>query len=110
MKKLFLVFAFAIFSVTVKAQPSVSESPRVRAKKVLTGLTLERKVAQLVCVEIRGDAAADDPHIKKWLSLVRDHGIGGFVIYGGTARNAAVVINKLQAASAIPILISTDFE
>ena len=73
-------------------------------------MSLERKVAQLLCVEIYGDAPADDPRMKQWMSLVKDYGIGGFVIYGGTAKSAAALINKMQAASSIPILISTDFE
>jgi beta-N-acetylhexosaminidase len=110
MKELFISFALTIVFVAVNAQPTPSQSPREVAKRTLTKLTLERKVAQLVCVEIQGDAAADDPRMKEWLSLVKDHGIGGFVIYGGTVRSAATVISKLQAASAIPILISTDFE
>lgn len=92
------------------AQQPVPESPQSKAKKTLSGLTLEKKVAQLICAEISGDAAASDPRMKQWVTLAKDYGIGGFVIYGGTARGAATVINKLQEASAIPLLISTDFE
>ncbi|MEJ1241489.1 glycoside hydrolase family 3 N-terminal domain-containing protein [Chryseolinea sp. T2] len=110
MKKRILLLASALIYLNVYAQQPAVESPRAKAKKTLAGLSLERKVAQLLCVEISGDAAADDPRMKNWLSLAKDHGIGGFVIYGGTARNAAMVINKLQEAAAIPILISTDFE
>lgn len=110
MKKYIIFFALVAWSGLTNAQQPVSETPQSKAKKTLTELSLDSKVAQLICAEISGDASAEDPRMKIWMSLVKDHGIGGFVIYGGTAKSAATLINKLQAASAIPILISTDFE
>jgi beta-N-acetylhexosaminidase len=110
MKKRIILFALCVWAGLVNAQQPVKETPQSKAKKALAGLSLDRKVAQLMCVEISGDAAADDPRMKQWISLVKDYGIGGFVIYGGTAQNAATLINKMQAASDIPILMSTDFE
>jgi beta-N-acetylhexosaminidase len=81
------------------------------AKKTLASLSVEKKAAQLVCAEISGGYIADDdPKLQSWISLARDHGIGGFVIYGGTPHSAAVLLNRLQQAAEIPILISTDFE
>ena len=83
----------------------------VLTRKTLAGLTLEKKVAQLVCVEISGNYLPDDdPKFKSWMSLAHDHGIGGFVLYGGTPQSVGILLNKLQQASALPILISTDFE
>lgn len=110
MIKQILFFVGITISTVVIGQPTSTESPSLRAKKTLEGLSLEKKVAQLICVEIRGDAAASDPKVKQWTSLAKDHGIGGFVIYGGNAESAAALINKLQAVATIPILISTDFE
>lgn len=117
MKKRFAFFALAVISFSAVAQQSVTsaqqtvtETPQSRARKTLASLTLERKVAQLICVEINGDATDNDPRFIKWSSLVKDYGIGGFVVYGGTVQSAASLINKMQAISAIPILISTDFE
>ena len=81
------------------------------ARKTLAGLTLEKKVAQLVCIEISGNYLPDDdPKFKSWMSLARDHGIVGFVLYGGTPQSVGILLNKLQQASALPILVSTDFE
>lgn len=81
------------------------------AKHTLAGLTLEQKVAQLVCTEINGNYIADDdPKLKTWISLARDHGVGGFVVYGGTPHSIAILLNRLQSNADIPILISTDFE
>ena len=110
MKKRIIFFASFVVFALAKAQQPVSETPQSKARKALAGLSLDRKVAQMICTEISGDATADDPRIKQWIGLVKDQGIGGFVIYGGSVKSAAALINKLQAASAIPILISTDFE
>ncbi len=95
----------------VSAQKKNPDEIAELTKKTLSGLSLEKKVAQLVCAEISGNYISDDdPKFQLWLRLARDHGIGGFVIYGGTPHSAGILLNRLQQASAIPILISTDFE
>jgi len=79
--------------------------------KTLAGLTLEKKIGQIVCSDIVGGyIAADDPRLAKWLALARDNGLGMFVFYGGTPRDVAHVLNRLQKAADIPLLISADFE
>jgi beta-N-acetylhexosaminidase len=54
--------------------------------------------------------AADDPERVRLVSLAREHGIGGFVVYGGTPHEVAELLNTLQAAAPLPLLISADFE
>jgi beta-N-acetylhexosaminidase len=77
----------------------------------LAGLTLEKKIAQLVCSDVAGGYIADDdPRLARWLALARDHGLGMFVLYGGTPRDVARLLNRLQQAAALPLLISADFE
>lgn len=77
----------------------------------LKNLSLEKKVAQLVCTDITGEYLPnDDPKFKMWEKLVVEYGIGGFVVYGGTPKNVAFLLNHLQSISEIPILISVDFE
>ncbi len=77
----------------------------------LAGLTLERKIAQLVTADIAGGYIADDdPRLARWTSLARDHGLGLFVFYGGTPRDVARVLNRLQKEAAVPLLVTADFE
>ncbi len=79
------------------------------SKKILA--SFEKNCAQLVCAEISGNYVADDDaKFKLWLTLAHDYGIGGFVLYGGTPQSVGIILNKLQKAATIPILISTDFE
>jgi beta-N-acetylhexosaminidase len=93
------------------SQTAGNDKNAAEAKKILATLSLEKKAAQLVCAEISGNYIADDdPKFKLWLSLAHDYGIGGFVIYGGTPQSVGIILNKLQKAASVPILISTDFE
>lgn len=79
--------------------------------ETLAGLPLEKRIAQLVTADVVGGYIADDdPRLARWLSLARDHGLGMFVFYGGTPRDVARLLNRLQKAAAIPLLISADFE
>ena len=79
--------------------------------ETLADLPLEKKIAQLVTADVAGGYIPDDdPRLARWLSLARDHGLGMFVFYGGTPRDVARLLNRLQKAAAIPLLISADFE
>jgi len=81
------------------------------AEKTLAGLTLEKKIGQLVCGELAGGYIADDdPRMERWIKLARETGLGMFVFYGGTPRDVAHLLNRLQKEAAIPLLISADFE
>lgn len=113
MRRIKIVFVIFIFTFTRNshAQQFNNEKVATEAKKILASLSLEKKAAQLVCTEISGNYIADDdPKFKSWLTLARDYGIGGFVLYGGTPQSVGIILNKLQKAAAVPILISTDFE
>jgi beta-N-acetylhexosaminidase len=81
------------------------------AEQILSGLSLEEKIGQLICSDITADyIAEDDPRFQLWIRLARDYGIGGFVLYGGTPRDVAHILNRLQREAEIPLLMSADFE
>jgi beta-N-acetylhexosaminidase len=81
------------------------------AEETLAGLTLEEKVAQLLCTDIYGEYRPDDDaDLQRWVALARDQGIGMFVLYGGTPRDVASLTNRLQAEAKVPLIISADFE
>jgi beta-N-acetylhexosaminidase len=87
------------------------EEARQWAESVLAKMPLEKKVAQLVFVDVTGGyVTGDDPRLAKWIRLVRDSGVGGVVFYGGTPRNVAWLLNHLQKEAAIPVLMAADFE
>jgi beta-N-acetylhexosaminidase len=81
------------------------------ADQTATTLSLEKKIGQLVCAEIAGGyIAADDPRLQQWTKLARDYGVGMFVLYGGTPRDVAHLLNRLQKEAALPLLMAADFE
>jgi beta-N-acetylhexosaminidase len=81
------------------------------AQETLSGLTLEEKVAQMICEQMRGEFVSDDDEMYQyWSKLVRDHGVGAFVVYGGTPYDTSHLLNRLQEQAKIPLLISADFE
>ena len=81
------------------------------AEKTLAGITLEKKIAQIVCADVAGGYIADDdPRLAAWIHQAHDLGLGMFVFYGGTPRDLARLLNRLQKEAAIPLLISADFE
>jgi beta-N-acetylhexosaminidase len=75
------------------------------------GMSLERKIAQMITVEISGGYVSEgDPRMLTWSRLVRDLGVGGLVAYGGTPHELARLLNRFQREAAVPLLISADFE
>ena len=81
------------------------------ADETLAGLTLEKKIGQMICPDISGGYVADDdPRLERWVRLARDLGVGMFVLYGGSPRDVAHLLNRLQKEAALPILMAADFE
>jgi beta-N-acetylhexosaminidase len=80
-------------------------------ESTLAGLSLEHRIAQMITAEIGGAYVADgDPRLARWLDLVRELGVGGVVVYGGTPRDVASLVNRLQREADLPLLVSADFE
>ena len=81
------------------------------AAATLKTLSLEQKVGQMICEQMRGEYIPEsDEKFQYWMALARDYGIGGFVVYGGSPHETARLLNRLQQAAAIPLLVSADFE
>ena len=81
------------------------------ADATLAGLSLEKRIGQMICPDIAaGYTTEDDPRLAGWIRQARDLGVGMFVLYGGTPRDVAHLLNRLQKEAAIPILMAADFE
>ena len=102
-------------------------------QKTLKKMTLDEKVGQLLFPSINAAyLSADSGDYERLMHLVRDLKVGGFHVFGsgetmpqvmlnpvwgsggasrkGEPYEAAVLLNKLQAESAVPLLTSADFE
>ncbi len=103
-----------VTSTSAQTPPTLSASSDEAARwadETLPRLSLKQKIAQMICEQIRGEyVASDSDSFSYWSELARDHGIGGFVVYGGSPHETAELLNRLQNEADIPLLISADFE
>ena len=87
------------------------EEAEAWAVKTLESLSLEQKAAQMLFEVLDTSYMAEDhPRFQYFVELVRDHGLGGFVLSGGTPQDAAHMLNRLQREAAIPVFVSNAFE
>jgi beta-N-acetylhexosaminidase len=78
---------------------------------ILDKMTIRERVAQMIMPWAGGnytpESSSDYKRIKY---LVEDLKVGGFIFFKGDILNEALMINRMQSAAAVPLLISSDFE
>ncbi len=80
-------------------------------EKTMRSLSLRDKVAQMVVpFTFTPYMSDDDDTYQNLVHLVRDLHVGGFVVSLGNVYEQAILLNKLQKMSDIPLLISSDYE
>lgn len=83
-------------------------TPSPWVDSVFRTLTLDERIAQLMIVEAfsnRGKEYEED-----LLMLISRYKIGGLIFFQGGPARQAILTNRLQAASKVPLLISMDAE
>lgn len=79
--------------------------------QTLSTMPLYEKCAQVFMPSVFGNNLDTSSYeFKNTLDLVKNHGIGGIVISTGKVVESANMINELQKAAKIPLLVSADFE
>ncbi|WP_240644727.1 glycoside hydrolase family 3 N-terminal domain-containing protein [Cyclonatronum proteinivorum] len=74
-------------------------------------MSLREKIAQLVVIRAQGEYLAQDSDAFLHLSrMVEEHQIGGIIFFRGEIYNQAMLYNKLQRRSRVPLWISQDME
>lgn len=99
----------------VESYPDLNDSSGfVSAEKVdelLKTLTIEEKIGQVIFTYFAGrNYSADDPRYVRLEHLIKDLKIGGAICYKGEINGQVKLLNRLQNISAIPLLISADYE
>ncbi|MBL8748476.1 MAG: serine hydrolase [Planctomycetes bacterium] len=84
--------------------PSSSE----RVEAVFRSLSLEQKAGQLFVAWCL--SREEGQNHEELIERVRGAGLGGVILSLGTALDAARLVPRLQAASAVPLLMAGDFE
>lgn len=114
----------------LRAQDDLDPAARRWVEETLGRMTLDEKVGQLVTPSLRSVYTSSDSVVHDDLTaLVREHRVGGVHVFGarrarpdvllnptysrtalGQPLAAASLLNRLQAAAEVPLLVTADFE
>ena len=103
-----MLLALAISSLN-SAWPK--ESRQSWEDATLKSLTLREKIGQLIHIRIPGKFL--NRQSAEFLALqdaIKKNKVGGVVLFAGDIYESAVLINDLQTASKLPLIVSSDFE
>jgi len=80
-------------------------------KKVLSRMTLEEKVGQLVVIPYTGRFFnRDSEEMGELENLIARRNVGGLILYGGEVYETALLTNACQRWAKIPLLVASDLE
>lgn len=91
-----------------KEDPAFLSKKTPWADSVLKTLSPDERIAQLFMVAAYSNR--DQAHFDELAALVSDYGIGGLIYFQGGPIRQAVMQNKLQAKSKVPMMIGMDAE
>ncbi len=78
---------------------------------LLTTMTLRQKIGQMFLVAARGGFYPDDDRMWQRMSeAVEQQEVGGIMFFSGNIYDQAIVTNRLQKKSRIPLWVSQDME
>jgi len=85
--------------------------PSVNIDALLQHMTLKEKIGQLFIASTNGYfESEDDPDFKKVKRLIKEEYIGGLIFFKGNVYGQAMLTNKFQDMSKIPLWITEDME
>lgn len=100
----------AIDSDTV-AKVKQTKPDTVIVDSLLQQMTLKEKIGQLFFISANGYfQSEDDESYRELVSKIKNYNIGGIIYFGGNVYGQAVLNNKLQRISKIPLWITQDME
>ncbi|MFW5878014.1 MAG: glycoside hydrolase family 3 protein, partial [bacterium] len=88
--------------------PAIFTSDTLWVDSVLQSMTLEEKIGQLIMVDAY--SRMGKVHEENLIHLIKKYHIGGIVFFKGGPHRQAMLTNRLQEETTIPLLISQDAE
>ncbi len=78
---------------------------------LMSAMTLRQKIGQMFVVAARGGFYTEDNRVWERMSeAVAEHEVGGVMFFSGNIYDQAIVTNRLQKKSRIPLWVSQDME
>ncbi|HUH28191.1 glycoside hydrolase family 3 N-terminal domain-containing protein [Gelidibacter sp.] len=110
-----LTLILLIASTTLKAQQLSAKKPpflhyenSVWVDSIMTTLSVEEKIAQLIMVRAFSNKGED--HKQEILKMIAEHKIGGLIFFQGDPDTQVQLMNAYQNASKVPLLGAMDAE
>ena len=101
----------AIESSATEAPAPMSRSQRRWVDSTLASMSLSQKAAQLVMVRVFGHYEnPGSTTYKELLTEVREREVGGLVVFASELETVPRLLNDLQKAARVPLLVSADLE
>ena len=110
---IFSLLLVLLFVSSIKAQTPVPfietiQNPNFWVDSVFKTMTRNQKIAQLFMV--RAHTNLGDKYADSVAEVIKNEHLGGVVFFQGGPGRQAVLINKYQALSKIPLMIAMDAE
>lgn len=112
MKRLWIVTICAcatcmliLFPASAERRKPVTKS---KAEIRLSKMTLEEKIAQLMIIRI--SSTGDENYNKSMVDLIEKYQVGGVCFFQGGPIREAILTNRIQAVSKVPLIVSIDGE
>lgn len=115
------VFLPAVLLFAPISQPMISQTnsrpssktlkPENWVAQTLRKLSIKEKAGQLIMPALRAQyLSSKGSEMREIERQIRANHVGGFILFAGDVYEAAVLIDKVQAASKLPLLVASDFE
>ena len=112
MKKFSALFlVIFVFHLQFAFPQKNGETQEKWVEKTLRSMSLREKIGQMINVRMYGEFANfSSRQFAEYKREIEKNGVGGFTIYRGDVNEIAVLTNRLQEISKIPLLFAADYE
>ena len=112
MKRAIVLAVLLLFSLTVAAADRRADA---WVEKTLRSMSPDEKIGQLLVprtmfTSAGGFRSLDSDEFQRIRREIVDFHVGGYHVHGGDAAGIAVLINEMQRAARVPLLITADLE
>ncbi|MBR4134976.1 MAG: serine hydrolase [Bacteroidales bacterium] len=108
MKRLLLILIALLFVPGVFSSFTTPPTFKSRALQVMSRMTLEEKIAQLMIIRI--SSTETEAYNQSKIAEIEKYQVGGVCFFKGGPVRQAILTNRIQAVSKVPLFISIDGE
>ncbi|MCR4965258.1 MAG: serine hydrolase [Bacteroidales bacterium] len=108
MRKIVIGILCSVIFLTIFSSFTAPPTPKSRAVQIMSKMTLEEKIAQLMIIRI--SSTETEEYNQNKVAEIEKYQVGGVCFFKGGPVREAVLTNRIQAVSRVPLFISIDGE